>query len=85
VTGTPYQLKVYVEVDPTREASIPYLTTNSNDVLPANLDVGAHRVVAMATRETQLGPRSVGRYESQFHVDVRGSGWQLRFSDGDFR
>jgi hypothetical protein len=58
---------------------------NPSDVLPANLDVGAHRVVAIATRETQLGPRSVGRYDRQFQVDVRGSGWQLRFSDGDFR
>jgi hypothetical protein len=85
VNGTPYQLKVYVDVDPAREASAPYLTMNPNDVLPANLDVGAHRVVAMATRETQLGPRSVGRYDRQFQVDVRGSGWQLRFSDGDFR
>jgi hypothetical protein len=85
VNGTLYQLKVYVDVDPTREASAPYLIMNPNDVLPANLDVGAHRVVAIATRATQLGPRSVGRYDRQFQVDVRGAGWQLRFSDGDFR
>jgi hypothetical protein len=58
---------------------------NPTDVLAANLDVGAHRVVAIASRETQAGPRFVGRHDRQVQVDVRGSGWQLRFSDGDFR
>jgi len=85
VNGTPYQLKVYLDVDPARESSAPYLTMNPSDVLPANLDVGQHRIVAIATRDTQMGPRSVGRYDQQLRVDVRGSGWQLRFADGDFR
>lgn len=64
-----------MDVDPAREASAPHLTMSPNDVLSASLDVGAHRVVAMAIRETQLGPRSVGRCDSEFQVDVRGSGW----------
>ncbi|MFI5339325.1 MAG: hypothetical protein ACHQ7N_05760 [Candidatus Methylomirabilales bacterium] len=85
MNGTPYQLKVYVDVDPARESSAPYLTMNPNDVLPANLGVGQHRVVAIATRDTQMGPRPVGRYGQQLRVDVRGSGWQLRFTDGDLR
>ena len=85
VNGTPYQLKVYVNVDPARESSAPYLTMNPNDLLPANLDVGQHRIVAIATRDTQMGPRPIGRYDQQLRVDVRGSGWQLRFTDGDFR
>ncbi len=85
VSRTPYQLKVYVDVDPARESSEPYLTMNPNDVLPASLDVGQHRLVAIASRDTQMGPRPVGRYDQQLRVDVRGSGWQLRFTDGDLR
>jgi hypothetical protein len=78
-------MKVYLDVDPARESSASYLTMNPKDVLPANLDVGQPRVVAIATRDTQMGPRPVGRYDQQLRVDVRGSGWQLRFTDGDLR
>jgi len=85
VNTTPYQLKVFVDVDPTRDSSVPYLTMNPNDVVPVNLDVGSHRVIAIATRDTQFGPRSVGRYDKQLRVDVRGSGWELRFRDADFQ
>ena len=85
VNGTPYQLKLYIDVDPGRESSAPYLTMNPSDVLPANLDVGSHRVAAIASRDTQFGARTVGRLDRQFRVEVRGSGWELRFTDGDFR
>ncbi|MBI3086665.1 MAG: glycine zipper 2TM domain-containing protein [candidate division NC10 bacterium] len=85
INGTPFLLKVYMDVDPTRESSAPYLTMNPNDVLPVNLDVGAHRVVAIATRDTQFGPRTVGRLDRPLRVEVRGSGWELRFTEGDFR
>jgi len=85
VNSTPYLLKVFVDVDPGRESAAPYVTMSPNEVLPVNLDVGSHRIVAVAARDTQFGPRTVGRYEKQFRVDVRGSGWELRFTDGDFR
>lgn len=85
VNGTPYQLKLYIDVDPGRESSAPYLTMNPSDVLPANLDVGSHRVAAIASRDTQFGARTVGRLDRQLRVEVRGSGWELRFTDGDFR
>ena len=85
VNSTPYQLKLYIDVDPGRESSAPYLTMNPNDVLPANLDVGQHRIAAVASRDTQFGPRTVGRLDRQLRVEVRGSGWELRFTDGDFR
>jgi hypothetical protein len=58
---------------------------NPNDVHPANLDVGQHRIMAVITRDTQMGPRRVGRYDQQLPVDVRGAGWQFRFTDADFR
>jgi hypothetical protein len=85
VNGTPYRLQVFVDIDPAQEASAPYLAMHPHEVLPVNLDVGSHRVVAIATRETQFGPRAVGRYDRQLKVDVRGSGWELRFRDGDFQ
>lgn len=84
VNSTAFQLKVYVDLDPGRESSAPYLTMNPSAVLPVNLDVGNHRVVAVATRDTQFGPRNVGRYDRPLKVDVRGSGWELRFREGDF-
>jgi len=76
--------EVNVDADPARESSAPYLTMNPSEVLPVNLDVGNHRVVAVATRDTQFGPRNVGRYDRPLKVDVRGSGWELRFREGDF-
>jgi hypothetical protein len=85
VNSTSFQLKVYVDVDPARDASAPYLTMRPNDVLPVNLDVGSHRVVVIATRDTQFGTRTVGQYDRKLQVDVRGSGWELRFNEGDFR
>ena len=84
VNSTTFQLRVYVDLDPARESSAPYLTMNPSEVLPVNLDVGNHRVVAVATRDTQFGPRNVGRYDRPLKVDVRGSGWELRFREGDF-
>jgi hypothetical protein len=56
-----------------------------NEVLAVNLDVGSHRIVAIATRDTQFGPRTVGRLDRPLTVDVRGSGWEMRFNENDFR
>ncbi len=36
-------------------------------------------------RDTQFGPRSVSQFDRPLLVDVRGSGWELRFNEGDFR
>lgn len=85
VNTTPYMLKVYVDADPSRDPSSPHLTMNPNDSVPVNLDVGPHRVVAIAIRDTQFGPRPVGSLDRMLQVEVRGSGWELRFKEGDFR
>ena len=84
VNGTPFQVQVYIDADPTPGASTAF-SMNPNEVLPVNLDVGTHRIVAVATRDTQFGPRPVGRYDRELRVDVRGSGWALRFTEGEFR
>jgi hypothetical protein len=85
VNGTSYRLQVYLDADPTRTGVGSTLTLNPNEVFPVNLDVGTHRIVAVATRDTQFGPRTVGRVDRPFAVDVRGSGWEIRFNEGDFR
>jgi hypothetical protein len=85
VNGTPYRLQLYLDADPGRNPGAASYTLGPSEVLPVNLDVGNHRVVAIATRDTQFGPRTVGQVDRQLRVDVRGSGWELRLSEGDFR
>jgi len=83
--ATRWRLRVYVDQDPNRLDSAPYVTLNPNDVTPQNLDFGTHRIMAQAFVETSFGTRAVGRYDRSIQVDPRGSGWNLRFAEGDFR
>lgn len=85
VNGTPFRLQVYLDADPARGSGGPTLSLQPSEVVPVNLDVGPHRIVAIASRETQFGPRTVGRLDRSLQVDVRGSGWEVRFHEGDFR
>jgi hypothetical protein len=84
VNGTPFKVQPFIDTDPGRDGTTAY-TMNPNEVLPVNLDVGRHRIVAIATRDTQFGPRTVGRLDRPLNMDVRGSGWEMRFNEGDFR
>ncbi|HYL81010.1 MAG TPA: glycine zipper domain-containing protein [Candidatus Acidoferrum sp.] len=84
VNSTPFRVQVYIDADPTRGGTSGY-SMNPNEVLPVNLDVGPHRIVAVATRDTQFGQRTVGQLDRPVNVDVRGSGWEMRFNEGDFR
>lgn len=84
VNSTPFQVQVYIDADANPGVPTGY-TMNPNDVLPVNLDVGSHRIVAVATRNTQFGQRTVGRLDRPINVDVRGAGWEIRFNEGDFR
>ena len=83
--ATRWRVQVYVDQEPSRLDRAPYLTLNPGDVLPQNLDIGTHRIIAQAFVETQFGTRPVGRFDRSVQVDSRGSGWSLRFSEGDFR
>jgi hypothetical protein len=84
VNQTAYQVQIFLDSDPMR-SSAATLTLSPNEAVPVNLDVGAHRVVAVATRMTQFGPRTVGRMDRPLVVDVRGNGWEIRFREGDFQ
>jgi hypothetical protein len=85
VNTTPYRVQLYLDTDPARHPSAASYSLGPSEALPVNLDVGNHRVVAVATRDTQFGPRTVGQVDRQLRVDVRGSGWELRLTEGDFR
>ncbi len=85
INSTPYRVQLYLDTDPARQPGAPAYTLNPSQMIPVNLDVGNHRVVAIATRDTQFGPREVGRLDRSIPINVRGSGWELRLSEGDFR
>jgi hypothetical protein len=85
VNATPYRIQVYIDGDPARNPGTVAYTLNPAEALPVNLDVGTHRIVAVASRDTQFGPRSVGRADLQHRVDVRGSGgWEVRLTEAQF-
>jgi hypothetical protein len=85
VNATPYRVQVYIDGDPARNPGSVAYTLNPSEALPVNLDVGTHRIVATASRDTQFGPRSVGRADIQHRVDVRGSGgWEVRLTESQF-
>lgn len=82
---TRWRVAVYIDADPGRQNSTPSLWLGPNEVRPADLDVGQHRIMARAFVNTQFGERLVGRYDKMITVDPRSSGWSLRFGEEDFR
>ena len=85
VNGTPWRLDVFLDVDPGQVESSTPITLMPQENIPANLDIGPHRIIARAYVETQFGTRLAGRFDRTVKVDPRSSGWSLRFHEGDFR
>ena len=85
VNGTRWRLAVFVDANGTAVQNGGGITLNPQETRQYNLDLGSHRVVARAFVDTQLGTRTVGRYDRTIQVDPRGSGWNLRFNEADFR
>jgi osmotically inducible lipoprotein OsmB len=83
--GTPWRVEVYFDVDPSQVESSTPVTLKPQDHVPANMDIGPHRIIARAYVETQFGTRLAGRFDRTVQVDPRSSGWSLRFHEGDFR
>ncbi len=84
VNGTRWRLEVFVDSDPVTLQNARGVTLNPQETREHSLDFGAHRVIARAYVDTQFGTRTVGRYDRTLKVDPRGSGWTLRFTEGDF-
>lgn len=84
VNGTPWRVRALVDAAPGQLSGVDF-TLGPGQSQAAHLDIGAHRVTAEGWVGTQLGPRLVGRFDRTFEVDVRGSGWALRFDQGEFR
>jgi len=85
VNATRWRIKVYIDVDPGRMDGASSLSLGPQESVPANLDIGAHRIVAQAFVDTQFGQRLVGKYDRTITVDPRASGWTVRLGDNDFR
>jgi outer membrane lipoprotein SlyB len=83
--GTPWRVEVYLDVDPSQVESSTPVTLKPQEHIPANMDIGPHRIIARAYVETQFGTRLAGRFDRTVQVDPRSSGWSLRFHEGDFR
>jgi hypothetical protein len=84
MNGTPWRVQALVDAVPGQTGGVRF-TLGPGQTQAAHLDVGTHRVTAEGWVDTQLGPRLVGRFDRTFEVDVRGSGWTLRFGQEDFR
>lgn len=83
--NTRWNVRVYVDA-PTKDLkNAPQLSLGPNETAPANLDVGEHKVIAIAYVNTQYGERLVGSHESVFHIAPRGQGWKVAFNESSFR
>lgn len=83
VNDTPWTVQVYVDAAGTPDPSP--LVLRPREVRPLSLDVGPHRILALAYVETQFGTRLAGKFDRTVHLDPRGTGWFLRFTELDFR
>lgn len=81
---THWEVSVWVDSDPNRTSRSPALLLKPKDTIPANLDVGQHRIYAEAFVDTQYGRRIVGRYDRVMNVDVKSNGWYVEFYPGAF-
>ena len=82
--NTRWMVKVYVDAPTNNFNNIPQLALAPYETVPANLDVGEHRVSAVASVKTQFGERTVGKYEKIIQVDSRGEGWRISFDETSF-
>jgi len=75
---------VEVFVDSTDVQGTPDVTLNPYERVPETLDVGAHRIYAVAYVHTSRGLRIVGEFDEVVDIDVRGRGWNVTFTEGSF-
>lgn len=83
--NTRWDIRVYVDAPTNDLRKAPQLSLSPNETAPANLDIGEHRVSAIAYVKTQYGERVVGSYEKVLNVDPRGTGWKVAFNESSFR
>jgi hypothetical protein len=79
--STPWEIHVFVDTPPGGPGAIVLRPGAS---IPANLDIGKHRIVAQAFVDTQFGRRTVGTFDQILSVDPRAPGWTIRFFEANF-
>ncbi|MFQ5656912.1 MAG: hypothetical protein ACE5G5_05180 [Candidatus Methylomirabilales bacterium] len=85
INETRWRVEVFINADPDSLKTAPSMTLNPRDTRPSHLDLGPHRIIALAFVDTQFGTRMVGQYDRTVQVNPRGIGWSLRFTEGVFR
>ncbi|MFQ5882422.1 MAG: hypothetical protein ACE5I9_08115 [Candidatus Methylomirabilales bacterium] len=85
INETRWRVEVFIDAEPDSLGAAPSMTLNPRDTRSGHLDLGPHRVIALAFVDTQFGTRMVGQYDRTVQVNPRGGGWILRFTEGVFR
>lgn len=81
---TRWRVKVYVDSPTNDFKKTPFLALGPYETAPVNLDVGEHRITAVAFVSTQYGERMVGRFDEVIVVDPRQEGWSIIFDNSSF-
>jgi len=82
VNNTGWLVEVFI--DSTNLQGRPDLTLEPYERVPETLDIGSHRIYAIAHAETSQGLRTVGEFNQVIDVDVRGRGWNVTFTEASF-
>lgn len=83
--GTPWIIHIYINADLNNVEVTTPIVLRPNQVLPGNLDIGTHRIIARAYVNTQFAKRLVGRFDRTIQIDPRRPGWLLNFHTSNFR
>lgn len=85
INQTRWRVEVFIDRDPDSLGAAPSITLSPKEARPSHIDLGPHRVIALAFVDTQFGTRLVGQYDRSIQVNPRGGGWSLRFTEEVFR
>lgn len=85
VNATGWTVRVYINPDPNNVEATTPVVIPPNQVVPSNLDIGSHRIIARAYVNTQFGERLVGKFTKEIEIFEHRPGWFLKVQDDDFR
>ena len=82
INNTGWLVELFVDSSDVQRT--PDLTLNPYERVPETLDIGTHRIYAVAYAQTSRGLRIVGEFNEVIEIDVRGRGWNLTFTEASF-
>lgn len=82
INNTGWLVEVFIDSSDLQRA--PDVTLNPYERISETLDVGTHRIYAIAYAQTSRGLRIVGELDEVIEVDVRGRGWNFTLTEASF-